>query len=264
MKQLHVMKARPRRVNTTDPMAVLILLASAHVISGFIPPLPRVAAAKSKQNLAKKNPTFAAATKDSHRAIVGSTSDDDIYGESDGSIQELSQGGLDAAQSLPIAAATSLAVLAANPDPALAAVLTSPVASGLWAYAHYLSILVIVGCLTAERVIVKADMATVEEDQIVKIDLVYGLMAALLIISGFARATNFGKGGDFYIHEPLFWAKMTFSGVWGGLSLFPSCECCVKRANYRLNESSIFQSRNCSWIRLSHIFLYNLVINYPQ
>lgn len=198
------------------------------MISVFIPPLPRVAAAQSKQNLSKKNPTFAAAAKDSHLAIFGSISDDG-RDECDESIPELRKDGLDVSQGLRIAAATSLAVLAANPDPALAAVSTSPVASGLWAYAHYLSILVIVGCLTAERVIVKADMATVEEDQIVKIDLVYGLMAALLIISGFARATNFGKGGDFYIHEPLFWAKMTFSGVWGGLSLFPSCKCFVTR-----------------------------------
>lgn len=221
--KLLVMKAKPRRVNTTGPIALLLLLASARVISGFLPPLPRFAAAQSKQNLSKKNPTFAAAELWS-LAIFGSTSDDG-HDECDRSILELSQDGLDMTQGFPIAA-TLLAVLAANPDPALAAVSTSPVVSGLWAYAHYFSILVIVGCLTAERVIVKADMATVEEDQIVKIDLVYGLIAALLIISGFARATNFGKGGDFYIQEPLFWAKMTFSGVWGGLSLFPSCKCC--------------------------------------
>lgn len=221
------MKAKQQRFNTTTSIALLLLLASAHVISGFTPPLPKVAA---ETNLSKKNPTFAAAaTKDSHRAIFGSTSDDDEFNGYDGSIHQTRQTHLNMAQSLPIAAATSLAVLAANPDPALAAVSTSPVASGLWAYAHYLSILVIVGCLTAERVIVKADMASVEEDQIVKIDLVYGLMAALLIVSGFARATNFGKGGDFYIHEPLFWAKMTFSGVWGGLSLFPSCKCGMKK-----------------------------------
>ena len=237
------MKSEPRRINTTGPIALLILVASAHVISGFTLPLPRVVEAHSNPRHSKANPTFDQA-EDSHRAIFGSTSD-----ERGGSIQQPRQGGLDMAQNLPIAAA-SLAVLAGNPDPALAAVSASPVASGLWAYAHYLSILVIVGCLTAERIIVKADMATAEEDQIVKIDLVYGLMAALLIISGFARATNFGKGGDFYIHEPLFWAKMTFSGVWGGLSLFPSCKCDLRGTFYHISCKNRFK-----YVKLTCLFM---------
>lgn len=33
---------------------------------------------------------------------------------------------------------------------------------------------------------------------------------------------KFGKGSEFYLHETLFWVKMTFSGIWGGLSIFPS------------------------------------------
>jgi hypothetical protein len=64
------------------------------------------------------------------------------------------------------------------------------VPSALWAYAHYLSIIAITGCLVAEKNIVKPDMSVDDEDSIVKIDLVYGLMAALLIISGFARAAK--------------------------------------------------------------------------
>jgi hypothetical protein len=62
--------------------------------------------------------------------------------------------------------------------------------SALWAYGHYLSILTITGCLIAERILVKPDMSVEDEDTIVKIDVVYGIMAALLIISGFARAAK--------------------------------------------------------------------------
>lgn len=68
------------------------------------------------------------------------------------------------------------------------------VPAALWAYAHYLSILAITGCLVAEKVIVKPNMSVDDEDYIVKIDLVYGLMAALLIISGFARAAKVNAG----------------------------------------------------------------------
>jgi hypothetical protein len=54
------------------------------------------------------------------------------------------------------------------------------VPSALWAYAHYLSIIVIFGCLSAERTIVKAGMTEEEEKTIVKLDLLYGVMAVLL------------------------------------------------------------------------------------
>ena len=54
------------------------------------------------------------------------------------------------------------------------------VPSALWAYAHYLSIIVIFGCLSAERTIIKAGMTEEEEETIVKLDLLYGVMAVLL------------------------------------------------------------------------------------
>lgn len=85
-----------------------------------------------------------------------------------------------------LVATTSFPALAATTD----VVSSSVLPSALWAYGHYFSILVIMGCLTAERLIVREDMTVDDEDMIVKLDLVYGLMAALLIISGFARATT--------------------------------------------------------------------------
>ena len=55
-----------------------------------------------------------------------------------------------------------------------------PVPSALWAYAHYLSIIIIFGCLAAEKTIVKAGMTAEEENTIVKLDLLYGVLAVLL------------------------------------------------------------------------------------
>ena len=73
-----------------------------------------------------------------------------------------------------------IVVLTSGALPAEAATAGAVVPSALWAYAHYFSILVITGCLAAERTIVKANMTEEEENTIVKLDLVYGLMAALL------------------------------------------------------------------------------------
>lgn len=94
--------------------------------------------------------------------------------------------------------------------------------SALWAYAHSVSILVILACLIAERHLIQPSMTVEDEDTVIKIDLVLGLMGVLLVGSGFVRAIHFGQGGDYYIREVAFWIKMCLAGIWGGLTLFPS------------------------------------------
>lgn len=65
-------------------------------------------------------------------------------------------------------------------SPALAA---GTLPSALWAYAHFSSIVVIFGCLIAEKTLVKAGMTVQEEELVVRLDLVYGLMVALLYVT---------------------------------------------------------------------------------
>ena len=48
-------------------------------------------------------------------------------------------------------------------------------------------------------------------------------------ISGRIRVTEYGKGWEFYAHEPAFWAKMTLFAVMGSASYFPTIKI-VQRA----------------------------------
>lgn len=54
------------------------------------------------------------------------------------------------------------------------------VPAALWAYGHYFSIIAIFGCLSAEKTLVKPGMSEEEEKAVVKLDLLYGVLAALL------------------------------------------------------------------------------------
>ena len=94
--------------------------------------------------------------------------------------------------------------------------------SALAAYAHYLSILVMTGAITAERLTVKPNMSVEEEQFMSAADITVGLSGVAVLISGYYRATQYGKGWEFYSHEPIFWLKMAFLGVFGGLSFFPT------------------------------------------
>lgn len=118
------------------------------------------------------------------------------------------------------AAALGLWVLTIMPSKAeaIAGIQNILLPSTLAWYAHILSIITIAGCLAAERVLIKTDMTLEEEQTFNQIDIFYGAMVALLIGCGLSKAFH---GGDFLVHEALFWLKM---GVWGGLSVLPAIE----------------------------------------
>jgi uncharacterized membrane protein len=94
--------------------------------------------------------------------------------------------------------------------------------SALVAYGHYLSILLMTASVMTERLTIKPAMSIEEEQRLSIADIMTGVSGLILTISGYYRATEYGKGWDFYSHEPVFWLKMAFLGIFGGLSLFPT------------------------------------------
>ena len=104
-----------------------------------------------------------------------------------------------------------------------------PIASALAAYGHYLGLVLVVGALATEKWTVKANMSEEEEQRLVVADSVYGIAGVLVLYTGYLRATEYGKGWEFYSHEPIFWVKMWLFTVMGSSSLFPTIQI-IKRA----------------------------------
>ena len=98
------------------------------------------------------------------------------------------------------------------------------VASALFAYGHYFSVLAIVGILMTERLTLEngPDLSDGEETRLAIADALYGVVGILLLYTGYCRANDpeLGKGIYFYLHEPVFWLKMAMVGVVGASSLF--------------------------------------------
>ena len=53
-------------------------------------------------------------------------------------------------------------------------------------------------------------------------DIVYGIAALALLVSGILRVIHFGQGSEFYTQNPLFWWKVGLYLSVGGLSLYPT------------------------------------------
>ena len=95
--------------------------------------------------------------------------------------------------------------------------------SALAAYGHYFSLFVIVGCLVTERLTVRPNMSDEEENRLAIADTTYGVAGLLLAYTGYLRATaDWGKGFDYYAHEPIFWVKIIFVAIFGAVSFFPT------------------------------------------
>ena len=90
------------------------------------------------------------------------------------------------------------------------------------AYAHYLSFMVCFGALVLERRLIRPNPDRKDATLMVITDVVYGIAALTLLLSGIARVLHFGQGTSFYTENPLFWWKVgTYLAV-GALSLYPT------------------------------------------
>lgn len=127
---------------------------------------------------------------------------------------------------LPAAAAASLVCM---PLSAEASTGTNQIISACVAYGHYVSLLIMVGSLMFERLSIAPNMTKEQERSLVLADAAYGISAVALLVSGYYRAVQYGKGWTFYSHEPIFWVKMVFFMILGSASLFPTITS-IKRA----------------------------------
>ena len=107
-----------------------------------------------------------------------------------------------------------MAGFAAIPGPVLS--------SAAVAYVHYLSFMLCFGALVLERRLLRPNPDRRDATLMVITDVVYGVAALALLLSGIARVLHFGQGTAFYTENPLFWWKVgTYLAV-GSLSLYPT------------------------------------------
>ena len=93
----------------------------------------------------------------------------------------------------------------------------------LWlAIGHHIAVFSLFGVLFAELVLVRkgVDLATVT--RVGRLDLMYGAVAAVIVVVGFARAIFAAKGWAYYSHNLFFHAKVGTFVLIGLLSIPPT------------------------------------------
>ena len=105
----------------------------------------------------------------------------------------------------------------------LATALTPEIAKSAGvAYVHYLSFMLCFAALVVERRLIRPDPDRRTATVMVITDVIYGMAALALLVSGILRVLYFGQGSEFYTTNPLFWWKVGLYLSVGGLSLYPT------------------------------------------
>jgi len=143
---------------------------------------------------------------------------------------------------------TTMLVLAPSIANAAAAASTkteTKLYSAAVAYGHYVSLFIIVACVTIERFTIRPNMTLEEEKLIAKADIWLGITGVILLATGYIRATDLtcGKGWTFYSHEPIFWMKMIGVSVFGAASFFPTTKIIQRSIDQRFGKFTPMSER---------------------
>ena len=119
------------------------------------------------------------------------------------------------------------------------------------AYVHYVGFMICFGALVLERRLIRPDPDRKDAILMAITDVVYGLAALGVVVSGILQVLYFGQGTSFYTGNPLFWWKVgTFLAV-AALSLYPTITYILWAIPLRkgdLPQVSEVQARRLGWV----------------
>lgn len=128
---------------------------------------------------------------------------------------------------------------------------------------HHVLILVVASVLAGEAVLLRVPPTGGVLERLARLDLLYGVCAALLLAVGAGRVLYGAKGSAYHLHNPMFWVKMALFALVGALSLVPTLRFLrwlrAWKANAVLPNPAEW-SQTCTWVFVEIHLLTGVVI----
>ncbi|MDB5806575.1 MAG: hypothetical protein JWN73_3897 [Betaproteobacteria bacterium] len=135
------------------------------------------------------------------------------------------------------------------------------VTDALLAYLHFISIFATFGMLCAELVLCRGPLVAAQVQRLARIDIAYFACAMAVLATGLLRLFFGAKGVAFYLHNPVFHAKLGLFVLVGLLSVPPTLRFIAWRKRMKENEqATVTVAEAKSAARLIHIELALLAI----
>ncbi len=92
------------------------------------------------------------------------------------------------------------------------------------AFLHHLAAFLVFATLMLELVLLRNELTPSSARSLVRMDLVYGIAATVLLVVGFVRVFHTEKGSAYYFESGSFLVKLTLFVIVGLLSIYPTRE----------------------------------------
>lgn len=92
----------------------------------------------------------------------------------------------------------------------------------LFAFLHHVAAFTVAAVLVAELALFAPNLSDREVKRLARIDLLYGIAAAVVLAVGFARVMVFEKGTGYYFANGWFLTKLALFIAVGVLSIYPT------------------------------------------
>jgi putative membrane protein len=122
--------------------------------------------------------------------------------------------------------------------------------SAIMAFLHHLAAFTLVGTIIYEFVSFHKDMSLTEARRLQRMDTMYGISAAILLVVGLLRVFNFEKGASFYAQNWFFWTKMAGFALAGLLSIYPTVRFVSWNKSFAKNQAPEISDQEVSRIKL--------------
>jgi putative membrane protein len=129
------------------------------------------------------------------------------------------------------------------------------------AIAHHLLIFMLAGILAFEVGVIRLNLRREDILRVARVDIWYGILAAMIVAVGFWRAIYAAKGWAYYSVNGFFWAKLAAFAVVGLLSIMPTMrfirwrQAAAKDAAFTPGESDIVNVRRLLWAEVAFFAL---------
>ena len=90
------------------------------------------------------------------------------------------------------------------------------------AFLHHAAAFLVVAALMVELVLLKGELTPASARSVLRMDMVYGIAATVLLVVGFVRVFHTEKGSAYYFASGPFLVKLTLFIVVALLSIYPT------------------------------------------
>lgn len=129
------------------------------------------------------------------------------------------------------------------------------------AYFHHAAAFLVVATLMVELVLLKGELTVPSARSVLRMDMVYGIAALVVLAAGFVRVFHTEKGSAYYFDSASFLLKLALFIVVGLLSIYPTIKFLSWRKALREGRVPDFDAGTRTKVRmLIHIELTLLFV----